>query len=55
MKSRIMARKYGGNDSHSWAVFIDGEPMVTGLTRREVPYYKQEAAKVLAKREAVLP
>lgn len=51
VRSRITARKYQGDDTHSWAVFIDGQPMVTGLTRREVPYYKSEAAKVLAKRE----
>lgn len=51
MKSRITARKYQGDDAGSWAVFIDGKPMVTGLTRREVPYYKSEAAKVIAKQE----
>jgi len=36
-----------GNDAGSWAVFIDGRPMVTGLTRDEVPYYKKEAQAIL--------
>jgi hypothetical protein len=49
--ARITARKYEGDDAYSWAVFIDGKPMVTGLSRREVPYYKKEAAEILAKRK----
>lgn len=47
-KSRITARKYRGDDYASWAVFIDGQPFVTGLTHREVPYYKKQAADILA-------
>lgn len=50
--SRVTARKHDGDDVNSWAVFIDGVPMVTGLTWREVPYYKKEAAKILADRLA---
>jgi hypothetical protein len=46
-KSRVTAKKYEGDDSHSWAVFIDGKPFVTGLTKSEVPYYKKVAAKRL--------
>ncbi|ATS92410.1 hypothetical protein DLP05_038 [Stenotrophomonas phage vB_SmaS_DLP_5] len=42
---KITARKYGGNDEYSWAVFIDGRPFVTGLSKREVPHYKSVAAK----------
>jgi len=38
---RITARKYLGNDGASWAVFLNGQPVVTGLTQREVPYYKR--------------
>lgn len=38
-----------GDDKHSWAVFIDGIPFITGLSRSEVPYYKKEAAKHHAK------
>ena len=49
-KSRITARKYGGDDTYCWAVFIDNQPMVTGLSRREVPYYKAQAEEILAER-----
>jgi len=41
--SRVTAKKYGGNDNLSWAVFVDGKPMVTGLSADEVPYYKKQA------------
>lgn len=41
---KITARKYQGDDMFSWAVFIDGVPFVTGLTKSEVPYYKKQAA-----------
>jgi hypothetical protein len=43
IKPKITAKKYGGDDSYSWAVFIDGRPFVTGLTRREVDHYKKKA------------
>lgn len=42
-KPKITARKYEGDDAYSWAVFIDGRPFVTGLSRREVHYYKKLA------------
>lgn len=45
-KPKITARKYLGDDALSWAVFIDGVPFVTGLSRREVPYYKKQAAEI---------
>jgi hypothetical protein len=41
-KRKITARKYMGDDAYSWAVFVDGRPAYTGLTRREVPYYRQQ-------------
>jgi hypothetical protein len=44
-KHGVTARKHGGNDSHSWAVFVNGRTHVTGLSSREVPYYKKEALK----------
>lgn len=47
--AKITARKWDGDDAYSWAVFIDGKPMVTGLSRREVPYYKKQAAEIAAK------
>ena len=43
-KPNITARKYLGDDQYSWAVFKDGRPVVTGLTRREVAYYKKLVA-----------
>jgi hypothetical protein len=41
MPKRVTARKYQGDDKASWAVFVDGCPKWTGLTRSEVPYYKK--------------
>jgi hypothetical protein len=51
---KIRARKWNGDDSHSWAVFIpgQGEPFVSGLTRTEVNYYKTQAADILVRRAA---
>lgn len=40
---KITARKYMGDDAYSWAVFIDGRPAYTGLSRREVPHYRELA------------
>lgn len=40
-KAKITARKYCGDDKYSWAVFKDGRPVVTGLSRTEVAYYKK--------------
>jgi hypothetical protein len=51
-KPKITAKKFGGDDAYSWAVFIDGRPAFTGLTRSEVPYYKKIAAE--GKRDAVV-
>ena len=41
-RKRVTARKYMGDDAYSWAVFLDGSPVVTGLTRPEVDYYKRQ-------------
>ena len=37
-------RKYGGDDSLSWAVFRRGEsvPVVNGLSKREAMYYSEK-------------
>lgn len=51
-KPKITAKKYLGDDAGSWAVFIDGHPFVTGLTRGEVDTYKRLALQVLKEREA---
>jgi len=47
---KITARKYEGDDAYSWAVFIDDNPFVKGLSKRETAYYKKLAAKVYAER-----
>ncbi len=35
-------RQWGGDDGYCWAVFRKGEthPVICGLTRPEVPYYR---------------
>jgi len=40
---RVTARQIGGDDGYQWNVLIDGRPMVNGLTRSEVDYYKRMA------------
>lgn len=51
MKQRITSRKYQGDDLQSWAVFLDGRPMMTGLSKREVPYYKEQVRKIYVDKE----
>ncbi len=36
---RITSRKYMGDDAYSWAVFLDGRPAYTGLSKGQVRYY----------------
>jgi hypothetical protein len=49
IQKRITSRKHQGDDHYSWAVFIDGIPFVTGLSKREIPYYKSKALDRLIK------
>ena len=49
----ITARKHGGDDSYSWAVFINGHMMVNGLSSREVPYYKKIALEKAKEKKGV--
>ena len=42
-KPKITARKHGGDDAYSWAVFINGRPAFTGLSRSQVAYYRKQA------------
>lgn len=42
-KSRHTIRKYGGNDAYSWALFCDGRPILTGLSKTEASYYLRKA------------
>lgn len=46
-RKRVTARKYLGDDALSWAVFVDGRAIITGLSKREVPYWKERIEKDL--------
>lgn len=52
MAATITAKKYMGDDKSSWAIFVDGRPVVTGLTRSEVPYWKRRVARDLEEKAA---
>jgi len=41
-KYGITARKHGGDDCYSWAVFVNGRARMEGLGRSEVNYYKHK-------------
>ena len=51
-KYGITARKYEGDDAYSWAVFESGRPRMTGLSQREVPYYKRQVLEMVKEKEA---
>lgn len=36
--ARVMIRKYMGDDAYSWAVFLDGRPVLTGESRTSAQY-----------------
>ena len=56
MKTRYTIKKFNGDDSYSWAVFYaadvrgmrspiflgDARPIVTGLTKSDAKYHKQQ-------------
>ena len=44
---KITSGKHKGDDASSYAVFVGGKPAVTGLSRQEVSYHKQQIAKSL--------
>ena len=41
-KKRVTAKKYMGDDLYSWAVFLDGRPVMTGISKSQVKYYKKQ-------------
>lgn len=45
-KYKVTAKKYEGDDLYSWAVFVNGRPVYTGLGRREIDYYKRIAVEI---------
>lgn len=47
---KVTAKKFGGDDAYSWAVFVNGRPAFTGLSRGEVAYYRNLAAKLAEQR-----
>lgn len=38
MITRVTIRKYLGDDAYSWAVFLDGRPVLTGESRRSAQF-----------------
>lgn len=41
MTYRVSIRKYQGDDYYSWAVFVDGKVVVSGLSRDEARYHQR--------------
>ncbi len=41
-KYGITARKHGGDDRYSWAVFVKGRLAYSGMEYREIGFYKRE-------------
>lgn len=50
MKVKVTVSKYMGDDAYSWAVFANGRPVVTGLSRREAAYHKKQITEMYANR-----
>ena len=46
-KFSITARKHHGDDHYSWAVFHGSYPIMQGLSKSEVEYYKRQLIKRL--------
>lgn len=46
---KITARKFDGDDKHSWAIFRSDKyhPIYTGLGKSEVPHYKMLVQKMI--------
>jgi hypothetical protein len=48
-KHGITAKKWGGDDSCSWCIFVDGRVAFSGLARMSVMYYKKMALSIALK------
>lgn len=46
------AKQVGGDDGYQWTIFVNGKEKVNGLTRREVPYYRNLFEKEEADKQA---
>lgn len=44
-KSKFNMKKYMGDDKYSWAIFKDGFPYLTGLSKPEASYYLKKHKK----------
>lgn len=42
MKDKFTMKKFEGDDLYSWAIFKNGSPKLTGLSRREASYYRKK-------------
>lgn len=51
MKAIVRTRKFRGNDAFSWAVFVNGRPVLTGLSRAEASYQKKIVTGMYAEKE----
>lgn len=40
---KVTVKKWNGDDSYSWAIFRNGEVVFAGLTKHQIPYYKEKA------------
>lgn len=54
-KYGIVARKHGGDDAGSWAVFIGQRLFIEGITHYEIPYYKKRALEHFQREINTLP
>ena len=46
-EKRVTMKKYQGDDLYSWAVFVDGRPVITGLSRHIASYERKQVIKKL--------
>jgi hypothetical protein len=49
---KITAKQEGGDDGYCYVIRIEGERFADGLTRTEIPYFKQRALQVWQERQA---
>lgn len=54
-KPKITAKQEGGDDGFCYVVRVDGKVYQTGLTRREVPHYKEQALREWNKKHGPKP
>jgi hypothetical protein len=50
-ENRVKARKFGGDDAYSWAVFVDGRMFVSGESKQQAQWLKKKFIKELEEKE----